>query len=53
MYSDSPPSVIHRGKNLTKTVAELKREIQDLKEENATLRELVVQGITSNHLFNK
>ncbi|XP_056246447.1 uncharacterized protein LOC130178352 isoform X2 [Seriola aureovittata] len=45
MYSDSPPSVIHRDKNLTKTVAELKQEIQDLKEENANLRELLVQDV--------
>lgn len=50
MYNDSPPSVIHCDKNVT--VAELKWEIQDLKKENANLRELLVQGITSYHLFN-
>ncbi|CAB1438866.1 unnamed protein product [Pleuronectes platessa] len=45
MYSDSPPSVIHNVKSLPKTVVELKREIQDLKEENANLRELLVQDV--------
>ncbi|XP_070827111.1 uncharacterized protein [Chaetodon trifascialis] len=45
MYSDSSPSVIHRDKRLPKTVAELKQEIQDLKEENANLRELLVQDV--------
>lgn len=52
MYSDSPPAVIHGDNNLTKTVVELKREIRDLKEDNANLRELLVQGITSYHLHN-
>ncbi|CAB1435432.1 unnamed protein product [Pleuronectes platessa] len=52
MYSDSPPSVIHNDKSLPKTVVELKREIQDLKEENGNLRELLVQGINSYQLFN-
>lgn len=45
MYSNSPPSVSHHDKNLTKTVVELKQEIQDLKEENAHLKDLLVQGI--------
>ncbi|KAM3606032.1 uncharacterized protein V6R79_009663 [Siganus canaliculatus] len=45
MYCDSSPSVIHRDERLPKTVAELKQEIQALKEENANLRELLVQDV--------
>ncbi|CAB1445613.1 unnamed protein product, partial [Pleuronectes platessa] len=35
----------HHDKSLPKTVVELKREIQDLKEEDANLRELLVQDV--------
>lgn len=46
MYSHSPLSVTDCDQSPKKTVVELKREIQDLKEENAKLRELLVEGIT-------
>nr|XP_033466369.1 uncharacterized protein LOC117246618 [Epinephelus lanceolatus] len=43
MYSDSPHS--SSDKSLRKTVVELMREIQDLREENMKLKELVVQDV--------
>lgn len=45
MYSETTSSVILNDES--QIVTELKWEIKDLKEENAKLRELVVQGITS------
>ncbi|XP_041850661.1 uncharacterized protein LOC121645932 [Melanotaenia boesemani] len=45
MYSHSPPSVPQCDKSPRKTVVDLKREIQDLKEENAKLRDLLVQDV--------
>ncbi|CAG5971503.1 unnamed protein product, partial [Menidia menidia] len=45
MYSHSPLSVTDCDQSPKKTVVELKREIQDLKEENAKLRELLVEDV--------
>ncbi|XP_025766007.1 uncharacterized protein LOC112847801 [Oreochromis niloticus] len=45
MYSHSPPSVAYGEKSPKKTVVDLKRKIQDLKEENDKLKELLVQDV--------
>lgn len=50
MYCRSHPTSDDRSPR--KTVVELKREITDLKEENAKLKEMVVQGIGPYHSLN-
>ncbi|XP_076745687.1 uncharacterized protein LOC143420923 [Maylandia zebra] len=45
MYSHSPPSVAYGEKSPKKTVIGLKRKIQDLKQENDKLKELLVQDV--------
>lgn len=62
LYGQSQPSSDNHN-SPTQTVVELKQEIKDLKEENAKLKEIVLQGIidsyqilnhqTSNKPFSK
>lgn len=55
MYCRSQPSSddgCPRKTDIKQTVLELKREIKDLREENAKLKEMVVQGIGSYHSLN-